>query len=184
MIMQLPLYNRAKKNLYTLVDADDYARFSTYRWRLNSKGYAIRSFRLEGKEVVIALHRAIMQPPSDLVVDHIDHDKLNNTRANLRLITQQQNLMNRRLFRNNKTGFKGVIYQHGKWHTRIEKDGRDIHLGFHDDLKTAALVYDYAAITLYGESYVWRNLPGQNIPAEVQALVECYLDRAGMSGGW
>ena len=179
MTQAIPLYNRAQRSLFTLVDDADYEWFNRYRWRLNSKGYAIRSYTVEGKEIVVALHRAIMQPPPDLVVDHIDHDTLNNTRANLRIITQQQNLMNRRLFRNNSTGFKGVTFQHGKWHAQIEKDGRCIHLGFHHDLKTAALMYDCAAVLLFGAEYVWRNLPEQPIPAEIATKVTMYLRSAG-----
>jgi hypothetical protein len=180
MSQQLSLYNRARRDLFTLLDDQDYAWASQHRWRLNNKGYAIRSYTVEGKEIVLCLHREIMQPPAGLVVDHIDQNKLNNTRANLRLLTQQQNLMNRGQFRNNTTGFKGVIYQHGKWHARIEKDGRDIHLGFYDDLKTAALVYDCAAVLLFGADIVWRNLPQQPIPAPIEALVRVYLRKVGV----
>lgn len=177
MTQQIPLYNRAKRSLFTLVDDEDYEQLMPFRWRLNSKGYAIRSYSNGEREIIVALHREIIHPPPGLVVDHIDHNKLNNTRANLRVITQQQNLMNRRLFKNNSTGFKGVTFQHGKWHARIEKDGQDIHLGFHEDLKTAALVYDCAAVMLFGEDYVWRNLPGKPFPAEIEALVRAHLAR-------
>lgn len=179
MTQQIPLYNRAQRALFAIVDDDDFERLIDYRWRLNSKGYAIRSYSVDGKEILVALHREIMQPPPGLVVDHIDHDKLNNTRANLRIITQQQNLMNRRLFKNSTTGFKGVTYQHGKWLVRIEKDGQIIQLGFHTDLKTAALVYDCAAVRLFGAEYVWRNLPDQSFTLELESLVQGYLERAG-----
>jgi len=178
-MQQIPLYNRAQRSLFTLVDDEDYEVFSHYRWRLNSKGYVIRSYSGADKEIIVALHREIMQPAAKLVVDHIDHNTLNNTRANLRVISQQLNLMNRRMFKSNSTGFKGVTYQHGKWHARIEKDGIDIHLGYHVDLKAAALIYDCAATLLFGASYVWRNLPDQVIPPEIEALVREYLERAG-----
>ena len=167
------------KGKFALVDDQDFELLLPYRWRLNSKGYAIRSYSVGGKEILVALHREIMQPPSGLVVDHIDHDKLNNTRANLRIITQQQNLMNRRLFKNSTIGFKGVTYQHGKWLARIEKDGHVIQLGFHTDLKAAALVYDCAAVRLFGAEYVWRNLPDQPFSPELEVLVQGYLERAG-----
>jgi hypothetical protein len=179
MTQQIPLYNRAQRKLYALVDDENFEGLTDYRWRLNSKGYAIRSYSLDGKEIIVALHREIMQPPPGLVVDHIDHDKLNNTRANLRIITQQQNLMNRRVFRNSATGFKGVTFQNGKWHTAAQKDGRTYHFGFHDELKTAALVYDCAATLLFGAEYAWRNLPEQPIPPEIEGLVRSYLERRG-----
>lgn len=167
------------KGHFAVVDDQDFEDLFLYRWRLNSKGYAIRSFSVSGKEILVAMHREIMQPPRRMVVDHIDHDKLNNSRANLRIITQQQNLMNRRLFKNSTTGFKGVTYQHEKWLARIEKDGQIIQLGFHTDLKMAALVYDCAAVRLFGAEYVWRNLPDQSFSPELEALVQHYLERAG-----
>jgi len=180
MTQQIPLYSRAQRSLFALVDDEDYENLIDYRYRLNSKGYAIRSHSVDGKEIIVAMHRTIMQPPTGLVVDHIDGNRLNNTRANLRVITQQQNLMNRRVFKNNSTGFKGVTFQHGKWHARIEKDGQAIHLGFHDDLKTAALVYDCAAILLFGEDYVWRNLPDEQISPDIETLVGKYLAVGGV----
>ena len=166
------------KGQVALVDDCDYPFLIQWRWRVNSKGYAVRSFTVDGKEIVLNMHREIMQPPKGMVVDHIDHNRLNNVRANLRIITQQQNLMNRRLFRNNTTGFKGVTYRNGRWHSRIEKDGIDIHLGLYEDIKTAALVYDCAAVWLFGAEYVWRNLPLEPIPAHIERLVLRYLAKA------
>src|SRR5664279_2733529 len=110
MTQKIPLYNRARRALFTLVDDEDYLRIQQFRWRLSSKGYAIRSRVVADKEIVLSLHRQIMVPRPELVVDHRDHDRLNNTRTNLRLMMQQLNLMNRRMFRNNTSGFKGVIY--------------------------------------------------------------------------
>lgn len=181
-MQQIPLYSRARRSLFALVDDEDFEYLIDYRWRSNSKGYAIRSHSVDGKEIIVAMHREIMQPPPGLVVDHIDGNRLNNTRANLRVITQQQNLMNRRVFKNNSTGFKGVTFQHGKWHARIEKDGQAIHLSFHDDLKTAALVYDCAAVLLFGAEYVWRNLPDEPITPDIEILVRKYLDAGGQGG--
>ncbi|MBK9745777.1 MAG: HNH endonuclease [Chloroflexi bacterium] len=174
MSQQIPL----TKGQFTLVDDADFEWLTQWRWRLNSKGYVIRSYRNNGKEIVVAMHRAIMQPSPNFVVDHIDHNRINNTRPNLRLLTQQQNLMNRRLFRNNTTGFKGVTYRDGRWRAHLEKDGIDLHLGYHADIKTAALVYDHAAVLLFGADIVWRNLPLETIPSEIDALVRVYLRKA------
>ena len=179
MTQHIPLYNRAKRPLFAIVDDQDFERLIDYRWRVNSKGYAIRSYSNGEHEILVALHREIMQPPPGLVVDHIDRCRLNNTRANLRAITQQQNLMNRRMFSSNSTGYKGVSAKNGKWRARIEKDGVDIHLGHYDDVLTAALVYDCAAMRLFGADIVWRNLADQGIPPEVEALVSEYLARRG-----
>src|SRR6185503_18527028 len=97
--------------------------------------------------------------------DHIDHNKQNCTRLNLRFVTQQQNLMNRRLFKNSSTGAKGVTFQNGKWHARIELNERAIHLAHVDDPKTAALIYDAAASRLFGV-YAVLNFPDCPTPPE------------------
>src|SRR5688572_22690539 len=132
----MPTPIRLLRDQLALVDDEDYDALSVYSWRLNSKGYAIRSFRHHGRVVVLNMHRDILQPPPHLVVDHIDGDKLNNTRANLRLITQQESLMHRRCFRNNELALKGVSALHGRWRARIYLDGQAIHLGLYNNPET------------------------------------------------
>ncbi|MBK8032192.1 MAG: hypothetical protein IPK17_22480 [Chloroflexi bacterium] len=95
------------------------------------------------------------------------------------MITQQQNLAEPAVVQEQHDRFQGVTYQHGKWLARIEKDGRSFNSASHTHLKTAALVYDCAAVTLFGAAYVWRNLPDQPFSPELQALVRGYLERAG-----
>ena len=97
------------KGQYALVDDADFADLTQWRWRLNSKGYAIRRAILDGNATLLCMHREIMNAQPGQFVDHIDRNRLNNTRANLRFVTQQQNLMNRRLGRNNTSGYKGVV---------------------------------------------------------------------------
>ena len=169
------------RGAFALVDDADYGWLSLWRWRLNSHGYAIRTIYAAGREVLINMHRVVMNAQCGQFVDHIDHNRLNNTRANLRFVTCQENQRYRQRFRNSSTGFKGVSYLHGKWHVRIGLDGALVHLGFFDDLKTAAQVYDAAARRLFGEFLV-LNLPEHTPPPEVEALVEAVLARLGLSG--
>lgn len=172
MCIRIPL----TQGQFTFLDDDDCAWLSQWRWRLNSKGYAIRSYRVHGREIVVCMHRLILNAQPGQYVDHIDQNRLNNVRSNLRLCTQSQNLANRGLHRNNSTGFKEVTFQHGKWHARIQLDERTYHLGFHDDLKTAALVYDFAARLFFGE-FARLNLPDQPIPTDIQTLVHYLLGK-------
>jgi hypothetical protein len=148
------------RGAYALVDEADYFWLIQWRWRLNSYGYAIRSTCAEGRSFYFNMHRVILSAERGQFVDHIDHNRLNNTRANLRFVTPQENQRHRRRFENNRTGFKGVSFMHDNWHVRIGLDGAAIHLGFFDDLKTAAQVYEtlsarnprliYASISGYG----------------------------------
>jgi len=86
------------------------------------------------------------------VIDHRDCDPSNNRWANLRSATISQNNANRRLHRNNKCGFKGVIRNHiGRWVAAIYKDGRRYHLGSFGTPQEAHAAYVAAARKLFGE---------------------------------
>lgn len=145
---QIPLVN---SSAFALVDDADYAFLMQWQWRLNNKGYAVRSEVIAGKRVYVNMHRVILDAPRGRYVDHIDNNKLNNTRINLRLCTGSQNQANRRLHRNNTSGFKGVTRRGDRWHARIEVNGKSIHLGYHDSAHQASLVYDHAARRYFGD---------------------------------
>jgi hypothetical protein len=91
-------------------------------------------------------------------------------------VTHQQNQRYRHLFRNTSTGFKGVTRFRGKWHARIGLDGRMVHLGFFEDVETAAQVYDAAARRLFRE-FAIMNFPDRPTQPGIEALVERVLAR-------
>jgi hypothetical protein len=167
------------RDRFTWVDDIDYDWLNQWRWRVNAQGYVIRSWRIGGQEMVVSMHREIMRPPAGFVIDHIDHNKLNNVRGNLRIATQQQNLFNRQLNHNSNTGFKGVSYKRGRWQARIQFNEQPIYLGSYEDLKTAALVYDCAAKILFGE-YAYLNLSRDTASPEMVALVVKRLTKYGL----
>lgn len=160
----------------TLVDDADYPALAQYQWRLNSSGYVVRTERRGDRPFVVCLHRELMQAERGQIVDHLDHDKLNNTRANLRIITQQENLQYRRCFKNNRSGYKGVTRQHGKWHPRITVGGQLLHLGFWDDPETAARIYDAAARLLF-DDYALLNFPDDDLDPALLRVVNDKLGR-------
>ena len=85
------------------------------------------------------LHRFVMNPPKNKVVDHINRDTLDNRRSNLRICTIQQNLQNQKRT-NNKTGHTGVaIYKLGKggFSAQIKINYKKIHLGVFRTIKEA-----------------------------------------------
>lgn len=84
--MKIPLVGEKSKGLYAIVDDCDYQRVSEYKWHCGN-GYAVNSFGL-------LMHRLIMRPPRELVVDHLNHNRLDNRRANLRVCTQFENSQN------------------------------------------------------------------------------------------
>jgi len=134
------------KNNNVLIDDEDYENLSKLSWRLNAYGYvtAYKNYK------TVFMHREIVDCPSGMQVDHINGNKLDNRKSNLRIVTQQQNLMNKGVYKNNKTGFKGVCKDFGKYKA-TKKDNKKIHIGVYKTPEEAAKAYDKAAIKLFGE---------------------------------
>lgn len=132
---------------FSMIDEEDSYLLKGHRWSLRS-GYVTKSARK--KE---SLHRLIMGAGTGDVVDHIDGNPLNNCRSNLRLCMNSQNLKNRKLNKNNKSGFKGVVKSSfgNKWRARITSDGARIALGSFDTAEEANEAYVRAAKILHGD---------------------------------
>lgn len=99
-----------------LIDRADYEKVKDYCWHETKKGY----IATKGK-IKITLHRFLMNPPDDLVVDHKNHNKADNRRSNLRVCTTQQNCMNRTIppkgIQEKKSGNKTyyTVFLNGKY---------------------------------------------------------------------
>jgi hypothetical protein len=99
----------------------------------------------------ILLHRFIMLEPAGSEIDHVDGNGLNNTRANLRICSHSLNMKNRKIPKNNKTGYKGVSFTKRCYRAYIEVDGKKISLGCFSNSKSAAIAYNNAASKYFGE---------------------------------
>ena len=132
-----------------LIDLEDIDKVKSYKWCL-SHGYAFN------KKNNITLHRFIMDCPEDMVVDHINHNRLDNRKCNLRICTQQQNCMNRKFMSNNTSGCIGVSWDKSKnkWTSQIMLNNKYIYLGCYDTKEEAIKARKQAEIDLFGE---YRN---------------------------
>ena len=133
------------------IDLEDYPLVSQYRWVTNPAGYFLTS--LGSKNEHQFLHRLIINPPDGKLVDHIDGDKSNCRRENLRICTQKENNRNVGLTSNNRSGYKGVHWaaDRGKWRSEITVDGKHIRIGSFETAEDAARAYDEYALFYFGE---------------------------------
>lgn len=135
-------------------DLRDEGIINAHKWHI-SAGYVCTSI----KSKTIRLHRIIMRVLSKpgAQIDHIDHDPLNNKRANLRICTASENTRNSRKFKGT-VPFKGVYKDLNKYHTQIFENGKVKNLGRYRSAITAAKVYDEKARELF-QSFANPNFP-------------------------
>lgn len=111
-----------------LVDLDDVQELKQYTWSLNREGY-VRT-RINNKYIL--MHRFVNKCPDNQVVDHINRNKLDNRKSNLRNCSIAENCHNKNTPSNNKSGITGVLFneQSKKWRAYIMCNGINYHLGF------------------------------------------------------
>lgn len=133
-----------KLNKYTLVDDEDFGYFNQWKWYFSSRGYVTHSTYNKGKVGIIYMSRLIMNVKRGEIIDHINGDKLDNRKCNLRFCTPQQNNMNRGIQKNNTSGYKGVSWnkEKNKWQSYFIFNNRKKHLGYFSDKVEAALIYN------------------------------------------
>lgn len=153
------------KGRFAFVDDEDYDKVCGFSWYPSAFGHAI-SRRQENCQVKnYSMHRRILDVDSDDVVDHIDGNVLNNTRANLRITDHQGNATNQRKQRTRggkptTSKYKGVSWhkKNKRWESFVSVNGKQIRLGSFPDEEEAARAYDTAAREHYGK-YGRFNFP-------------------------
>ena len=138
-----------------LVDDEDFEWLNQRKWHAQKSGnawYAARCDCSGKRKRYVYMHRLILRPPIGKECDHSNGSGLDNRRANLRVVTRSQNMMNSRKGRGCSSKFKGVYWnrQAGKWHTQINVCGRKHYLGRFVGEKEAACAYNRAARQYFG----------------------------------
>lgn len=139
----------------TIVDAEDYERYGHMAWHLGANAYAVHT--LPNKKVCY-LHRVITAAPDGTHVDHINHDKLDNRRSNLRAITVSQNLQNRTSIPSNSTtGYLGVTWDktRQKYIAQVHQGGKHIFLGRYDSIEEADRVARHERQKIFTHAAPW-----------------------------
>lgn len=150
------------KGKTTVIDEESLDMVSALVWRAEVEFHTTYAITfIDGKRV--PMQNLILPPPDGFVVDHIDHNGLNNVRANLRIATNLQNAWNRRKahFRGD-TDYIGVCFRPErktrKYIATIRHNGKNLHLGSFVTAREAAEAYDAKVVELRGEFAV-TNFP-------------------------
>jgi hypothetical protein len=131
----------------TIVDDEDYDYLKGFVWRLNTTGYATRTSHS------INIARVIMKTKKGEYVDHINGDKLDNRKSNLRNVTQQQNCWNKR-----KKETVGVSKRDGKWRAYFWNGKKQINLGRFINKEDAMNVVDKELLKYRGEFAITNEI--------------------------
>lgn len=142
------------RGLEAIVDAADFEALAALRWHARPDGYA--GGRIERRGAL--MHRVILSAPRGSAVDHIDGDRLNNRRGNLRITDASGNARNRAA-RATASAYKGVRRSKMKWAAQIRNGSKTDWLGTFANEEEAARAYDAAASLRFG-SFARLNFPG------------------------
>lgn len=128
--IEIILQNRKGQDCaITKIDIKDFDLASKRRWSF-SRGYAFNGTPR------VKLHQLLIGKKEGLEIDHINGDKLDNRRSNLRHLKHSENIMN-----DNSRRYKGYYWneQHKKWRVTITKDTKKYHIGYYKKEEDAKL---------------------------------------------
>lgn len=150
------------RGFFSLIDKEDENLVKKWNWSYVG-GYA----RRQSKGRTYSMHREILglTGSSFPFVDHINGDKLDNRKSNLRLCNESQNSANTKLESSNTTGFRGVSldknFKVPKYRAVITFKNKQYYLGSYQTKEEAAIAYNIEAVKLFGE-FAYQNKVGKS----------------------
>ena len=157
---------------YFIIDLRDIELVKYHKWRF-SHGHIVTG---SGAGNIRELSHIILGIPKELdstvVVDYINGDGRDNTRSNLRICTQNQNMYNKRFMSNNTTGIIGVPFDKNRnaYAPEIKFEGKRLHLGRYKTIEEAAYV------RLIAEQYLFKEFANQDNVAKKESIVKKLSD--------
>lgn len=132
---QIDISTKKYPNIYTLVDDKDFKFLNQWKWGISTKGYVVRKDKMKN----ISMHRVVNNTLKGLQTDHINRNKLDNRRSNLRNVTNRQNHLNMPIQKNNKSGYPGICFDkyNNKWRVQITIMRKTIQIGRFINLESA-----------------------------------------------
>ena len=137
-------------NAFTKFDDIDFDWLNQWKWRLDSTGYAVRTKPNSGKEKIL-LHRFLVNTPKGMFTDHINGDRLDNQKMNIRYCSRAENNRNRsKCITSITSKYKGVYKSYNRYQTSIIIDGKKRTFYSNDEIE-AAKIYNDMALKYYGD---------------------------------
>lgn len=168
MTREIPLYYKGQIVAHTLVDDEDYDFLMQWRWNYYGR-YVERGVTAAEQNApawdgtrIITMHRVVAGTQKGEHTDHINGNKLDNRKVNLRRCSLSENARNRKPQQGYTSQYKGVSWSKisQKWAVRIGVDHKSIPLGLFDSEIDAACVYNAAALKYHGEFASLNDIPG------------------------
>lgn len=157
----MTLVRKDGKEIKTIFDAEDAPKVRSvyYRWRVHydpklGNYYVVSHGMKKGEMKPVRLSRLVMNCPDGLVVDHINHNTLDNRKANLRVVPQQINLLNKKgAYKNSKTGVRGVYWHKatGKWYAQVHRNSKKVYYQLFDRFEDACKAAEEARKKIFKE---------------------------------
>lgn len=143
------------KNKYTIVDDDIFDYLNQWKWHYGKTGYAQRSQWLHGKNknMLIMMHRLINNTPIGMITDHINQNKLDNRKLNLRTTNKVINALNSKLHNTNNSGYRGIEIINNRYRVRIYKN-KSIHIGCYKNIKEAINARNEAYLKYFNFGFI------------------------------
>lgn len=168
--MELKINSKTHGEKILLIDDEDYDKIKNYTWGVkydktidNFYVAAFNKGMSKGDIENIRIHRLIMNAPKDKVVDHINHNTLDNRKENLRLCSHGENQANGKKRSSGKTSkYKGVFKREsGKFRAKIRCKEITTNLGTFENEIDAAKAYNNAALKYFGEFALLNKIEGE-----------------------
>lgn len=184
----MPVYDgNLKRTVDVLLDEEDYARFSGFKWRIDKGGYVRRNKWVDGHTKTLLLHRCILgiewESAEKKCVDHINGNRLDNRKNNLRIVDYSENALNRHAVLTS-TGLLRVSKNGNAFVARTTKDGEHVYIGSFataDQAEAALREYNETGKMPY-EKRKSKKVVQKNLNGDVIAVFETCAEASRQTG--